>query len=75
MHLSLSSFNIVCCVNKLGFDKDLFQISPEDGLRPKEIYSHPHGCIKLILVVLVAETCDEWCGHLRLRVLSQKVSD
>ena len=68
MLASLSSFDIVCCVNEFGFDQDLLQVSAEDGLRPEEIYTHPHGRIELILVILVAEACNEWLDYLRIRV-------
>ena len=70
MLASISSFDIVCCVNEFGFDQDLLKVSAEDGLRPEEIYTHPHGRIELILVILVAEACDERLDHLRIRVLS-----
>ena len=68
MLASISSFDIVCCVDEFGFDQNLLEVSAEDGLRPEEIDTHPHGCIKLILVILVAEACDKWLDHLMIRV-------
>ena len=36
----------------------------EDGLWPEEFYTHPHGCIKLILLLLVKMLTENLRGDL-----------
>ena len=75
LHRSFTSSDIVCCVNQSCLYQDLLEVSAEDGLRPKEIYTHPHGCIELYLIVFMAQACNERLIHLRVKVLSQVVLD